>query len=697
MILSIGMIVKNEEKYLDECLNALLPILENLESELIIVDTGSTDSTVEIAKKYTDKVYFFKWCDDFSAARNETLKYSVGEWYMYLDADEILQNASEIIDFFNSNEYKNYNCAKYKLTNFRDEEQVSHISMFLYRMYKRTQDTKFIGIIHEYITVPPNEKLLSNVEFYHYGYIKTDSKFSKKKSNRNINLLKKQLKQGLDNPRLRSQLSDSYISIGNYEEAIKHTKKGLKICKEKSLNYFYTLQINLLLAYLHTQDYTALVKEAIYYFNYRKEILVSHLDVFYMLSTSYYYLKQYDKCIDAFESYLKIFNEYKTKHIYTFELNTRSLLYTDDLSYNDMLNVALSAYINEKKYKEASDILKQPTLDKLNALTDRLSFFYSNMLLMKHKNNYTYIIILYNKLLTYKDGAYLDEFESIIERFLNEFPDEKNKIYSIIDSSDINTDYYNYIKINLAYTNKENHYKSKILNLINMISKIKNHYQNILYFIIDLNLPISILFNKIEAEDMSFFINNINYAYDDFLEKLTIYDYTAKNIFDNFILSFLYENILYLLRENDNKYFMDLYLLYIENFKKYLYYTYDKNILNEEYIYILPKNIRFGYYCLLAEKELSNGNQLIYIKYLKKALKENKNMKNLISKLLENFKNTQILKDELSEFEVLAITIKKNIINYIEENKLDEALAILNEYKLINPNDPDIMKLEKSI
>ena len=105
MKLSIGMIIKNEEKYLDKCLSALTPILNKVDSELIIVDTGSTDSSVEIARKYTDKVYFFQWCDDFAAARNETLKHATGEWYMYLDADEILQNPSGIIDFFNTNDY----------------------------------------------------------------------------------------------------------------------------------------------------------------------------------------------------------------------------------------------------------------------------------------------------------------------------------------------------------------------------------------------------------------------------------------------------------------------------------------------------------------------------------------------------------------------------------------------------------------
>ena len=96
MILSIGMIVKNEEKNLDRCLSALQPILENIDSELIIADTGSEDKTVEIAKKYTDNVFYFEWINDFSAARNSTLNRAKGKWYMFIDADEYLD---EDMDF----------------------------------------------------------------------------------------------------------------------------------------------------------------------------------------------------------------------------------------------------------------------------------------------------------------------------------------------------------------------------------------------------------------------------------------------------------------------------------------------------------------------------------------------------------------------------------------------------------------------
>ncbi len=83
-LLSLSMIVKNEEKYLEDCLKSVKDIAD----EIVIVDTGSSDATKEIAKKYTDKVYDFNWIDDFSAARNEALKRSSGKWILYMDADE---------------------------------------------------------------------------------------------------------------------------------------------------------------------------------------------------------------------------------------------------------------------------------------------------------------------------------------------------------------------------------------------------------------------------------------------------------------------------------------------------------------------------------------------------------------------------------------------------------------------------------
>lgn len=84
--LSVCMIVKNEEKHLVKCLKSVRDVVD----EMIIVDTGSTDKTVDIAKVFGARIFDFPWTGNFSAARNESLKYATGNWILILDADEVL-------------------------------------------------------------------------------------------------------------------------------------------------------------------------------------------------------------------------------------------------------------------------------------------------------------------------------------------------------------------------------------------------------------------------------------------------------------------------------------------------------------------------------------------------------------------------------------------------------------------------------
>jgi len=82
--LSVCLIVKNEEKFLDQCLKSIRALAD----QIIIVDTGSTDRTLEIARCYDAEIHAFAWCDDFAAARNAALEHATGDWVLVLDADE---------------------------------------------------------------------------------------------------------------------------------------------------------------------------------------------------------------------------------------------------------------------------------------------------------------------------------------------------------------------------------------------------------------------------------------------------------------------------------------------------------------------------------------------------------------------------------------------------------------------------------
>ncbi len=135
--LTIGLIVKNEEKTLEKCLSSLVPLLKAVPSELIITDTGSTDRTLEIAQKYTDHIIHFEWCDDFSAARNTGLDVARGEWFLYLDGDEWFNDVTELVDFFNSGECDQYGSMAYIQRNYIDLLGDSYGDAYVCRTFRR--------------------------------------------------------------------------------------------------------------------------------------------------------------------------------------------------------------------------------------------------------------------------------------------------------------------------------------------------------------------------------------------------------------------------------------------------------------------------------------------------------------------------------------------------------------------------------
>ena len=234
------MIVKNEEKYLERCLTALKPILEQVDSELIIADTGSADRTVEIAKKFTDNVYYFEWINDFAAARNSTLERAKGRWYMFLDADEILQDCSDIIQFFNSGEYKKYGSAAMIIRNYKDSVLVNEYSDFKScRLTAIKGGVKFRDPVHEQLrpAFEPCRELRLVAD--HYGYVYYDNgvpnEFAKQKSERNLELLQSELaKQGASSS-IYNQIADCYGIIGDAETALEYRRKGMALTDPRSM------------------------------------------------------------------------------------------------------------------------------------------------------------------------------------------------------------------------------------------------------------------------------------------------------------------------------------------------------------------------------------------------------------------------------------------------------------------------------
>lgn len=233
--LSISMLVSDRRNTLERCLNSLLPLLREINSELIVVYTGKEKETLEIVKRYTDQIVLFDWCNDFSKARNVGLEQAKGEWFLYLDDDEWFGDVEEILQFFKSGEYLNYNSASYVQRNYSNWEGTQYGDTFVGRMARVFPDTHFRFPIHECITpyLYPSKNLNSYV--HHYGYVKEGEEIPR--FDRNVPLLLQGLKENPKSFHYCMQLAQEYKNARNYKKAVYYCKKGLALAKNEETIY----------------------------------------------------------------------------------------------------------------------------------------------------------------------------------------------------------------------------------------------------------------------------------------------------------------------------------------------------------------------------------------------------------------------------------------------------------------------------
>lgn len=184
--LSLCMIVKNEHDTLARCLDSVKDIVD----EIIIVDTGSTDDTKNIASKYTDNVYNFKWCYDFAKARNFSFSKATKDYIMWLDADDvILEEDREKLKILKKILTPDIDMVFFKYNLNLDENGIPSLSFYRERIVKRSKGYKWISPIHE--VIPRSGKVLKeDIAITHKKLHPSDPK-------RNITIFEKMIENGI--------------------------------------------------------------------------------------------------------------------------------------------------------------------------------------------------------------------------------------------------------------------------------------------------------------------------------------------------------------------------------------------------------------------------------------------------------------------------------------------------------------------
>ena len=254
--ISLCMIVKNEESNLQTCLNQI----KNFVSEIIIIDTGSIDETLKIAKEFTDKIYRYSWINDFSQARNFSLSKATKPWILVLDADElisktdqeiiktlVLQNQEDAFVFKHKNYTNDTGVSGWQPSQNNQESRGASgfWTADIIRLFRNNYQIQFQGKIHEtvYNSIKQSNLRLLNTEIsvHHYGEL-NKQRFQEKKQT-----YSELLKSRLNNKDFKEKTEDficfelatELIKLNKITEAVSYLERAVQISEQEN----YLLQL----------------------------------------------------------------------------------------------------------------------------------------------------------------------------------------------------------------------------------------------------------------------------------------------------------------------------------------------------------------------------------------------------------------------------------------------------------------------
>ena len=293
MNLSVCIITKNEALKLKKCLASL----KRYDVEIVVVDTGSTDETLQIIEEYADIKGNYKWNDNFAEARNCSITLANNEWILVLDSDEWIESAdmnliNSILLQSDSNivgRIESINDINLSGENVKGTERISRLFNKKYCHYE--------GRIHEQV-VSNNGDEIKTIDVPiiagHSGYAGSEDD-KKKKSERNIKLLMMDLMENGASPYTYYQIGKSYYMQKDYEKASEYFEKGLEYDLNPKLEYVQDM--------VETYGYSLLnqkrIQEMMFLENVYNEFAVS-ADYVFLMGLAYMNNGLFDKAIDEF-------------------------------------------------------------------------------------------------------------------------------------------------------------------------------------------------------------------------------------------------------------------------------------------------------------------------------------------------------------------------------------------------------------
>lgn len=638
IILSIGMIVKNEEKHLDNCLSALQKLRDNVSNELIIVDTGSTDKTKEIAFKYTDKVYDFEWIDDFSAARNFGLKKAKGKWFMFLDADEYMdEDCSEMVKFFNMPElYEKYNTASYIIRNYDSMTRKSATDFLGSRLVKLLPGVEFGGKIHEQLPYILPHGYFGTV-FHHYGYINNDPYYLKKKLERNLPLILEHYKESPDDLFVIGQLID-----GSKEsmDKIKYVEEGFKFIdlpkNECAVNAFL---IRAMRAYVRVKKYEKALEVCDKFFAIDgNKNVVSVLSIYVGMASIHMAQDDYKQAVEDFEHYFEAYHDYKAGKLDVFDLRMNVIEGCCEYEYEQYRLYYIDCLCKLKRFEEAHKCMQEIDLTDMQ-IPELRAYLSSYRSLFRQSKNYADAAKVYGEILSLNDEDKTGLVLFMLEEYYKEYEFERTEFINGMINSGVEGPYIELMKL-VHDSNEGIDISDRLAEFIHSVNSWKDGYSEAIYLAMKHNVDLNDAISGMSHDILKSHFPIIAEGHSDYALTATKYcenvDFTRSIKSMLWMVSALETAVLTsqkLLAEERR----ELYDLFLCTLSDYVLNIYNPELLNPEDADVLPELHRFGYYMTLAFTAKNNNDDIAYIRTLKEALRLCEPMKDLVSFYLSEF------------------------------------------------------------
>lgn len=257
--LSLCMIVRDEEAHLPRCLASMAGVAD----EIVVVDTGSQDRTIEIARRYGAKVVEWAWQDDFAAARNVSLDHATGDWIIYLDADEelVAEDRAALREVLKDQAHEGFYLQELNFAGTRPSfDQLTNETC---RLFRNRPSYRFTGRIHEQIlpAILDSGGRVGRVPIHlrHYGYLDSDIG-SKQKCERNLRIAEAEVKQSPKNPFAWYNLGMEYLRLRDFEKALEANRRAFLNLPNLNVLYAPRLLRNLVASLIGLKRYEEALK-----------------------------------------------------------------------------------------------------------------------------------------------------------------------------------------------------------------------------------------------------------------------------------------------------------------------------------------------------------------------------------------------------------------------------------------------------